>query len=62
MSPQPNDDPTVGVDSLIINAVDQVRNRFGAAGLRQLLGVAQAELEDTESALKDLQDDASSDD
>lgn len=58
MSTQPNDDPTVGVDSLIINAVDQVRNRFGATGLRQLLAVAQAELTDTETAVQGLKDEA----
>lgn len=50
----PGPDPREGVDHLIVNAVDQVRNRFGASGLRQLIAVAQAELADTDAALKEL--------
>ena len=42
------------IDHLIIDSVEQVRNRFGAAGLRQLIEVAQSELADTESALEEL--------
>jgi len=45
-----------GVDHLIVDAVDQVRNRFGAAGLRQLIAVAEANLEETERALAELAD------
>jgi phage gp36-like protein len=44
------------VDHLIVDSVEQVRNRFGATGLRQLIDVAQSELADTESALKELTD------
>jgi len=44
------------VDHFIVDAVEQVRNRFGATGLRQLIDVAQTELTDTESALKELTD------
>lgn len=49
-------DVTDGVDPIIIDAVDNVRNRFGAAGLRQLIAIAQVELADTESALQELKD------
>jgi hypothetical protein len=36
--------------------VDHVRNRYGAYGLRQLIALATAEAEDTESALAELAD------
>ncbi len=42
------------VDREIVNAVDSVRNRFGATGLRQLISLAQTELADTEIALRGL--------
>ena len=45
-----------GVDHLIVDTVDQVRNRFGAAGLRQLIAVAETELSETERALAELAD------
>ena len=44
------------VDHFIVDSVEQVRNRFGATGLRQLIDVAQEELADTEIALKELTD------
>ena len=44
------------VDHLIVESEEQVRNRVGATGLRQLIDVAQSELADTESALKELTD------
>jgi len=44
------------VDHFIVDSVEQVRNRFGATGLRQLIDVAQTELTDTEVALKELTD------
>jgi hypothetical protein len=50
------DQPNNGVDHLIVDAVDQVRNRFGAAGLRQLIAVAETELAETERALAELAD------
>jgi len=56
MSDQPEGRETNGVDHLIVDAVDQVRNRFGATGLRQLIAVAEAELEETERALAELAD------
>ena len=43
-----------GIDHLIVDAVDSVRNRFGAAGLRQLIEIARVELADTEKALAEL--------
>jgi phage gp36-like protein len=45
---------TPAVDPEIIDMVDQVRNRYGAHGLRQLIELATAEAEDTESALAAL--------
>jgi hypothetical protein len=56
MSEPLNTSKRAGVDHLIVDAVDQVRNRFGASGLRQLIGVAEAELKETERALAELAD------
>jgi hypothetical protein len=57
MTEQPaNVDPAYGVDHLIVDAVDTVRNRFGATGLRQLIAIAEVELADTQTALKELHD------
>ena len=42
------------VDPEITEVVDHVRNRYGAHGLRQLIALATAEAEDTESALAEL--------
>lgn len=55
MSEQPKStDPRHGVDPLIVDAVDHIRNRFGASGLRQLIAVATDELAATDAALKEL--------
>lgn len=51
--PNPESTP---VDQEIIDMVDRVRNRYGAHGLRQLIELATAEAEDTESALAELAD------
>ena len=47
---------TPSVDPEIVDMVDHVRNRYGAHGLRQLIALATAEAEDTESALAALAD------
>ncbi|HVQ88237.1 MAG TPA: hypothetical protein VMT88_08645 [Actinomycetes bacterium] len=47
-------DLVVTIDSEIVGAVDSIRNRFGATGLRQLISLAEAELADTEIALREL--------
>ena len=47
---------TPPVDPEIVDMVDHVRNRYGAYGLRQLIALATAEAEDTESALAELVD------
>ncbi|MGB2840147.1 MAG: hypothetical protein WBC76_09990 [Actinomycetes bacterium] len=52
----PTPEPTQNVDPEIIDMVDQVRNRYGAHGLRQLIDLATAQAEDTESALAALAD------
>ena len=52
----PAPEPTPPVDPEIIDMVDQVRNRYGAHGLRQLIDLATAEAEDTENALAALAD------
>ena len=44
------------VDHLIVDAVDQIRNRFGAAGLRQLIAVATTELDETAQVVAELGD------
>jgi len=49
-------EPTAQVDPEIVDMVDHVRNRYGAYGLRQLIALATAEAEDTESALAELAD------
>jgi len=46
----------VVVDREIIGAVDSIRNRFGAVGLRQLIALAEEELADTEIAIRELSD------
>jgi hypothetical protein len=61
MTSQPDADPRDGVDHLILDSVDNIRNRFGATGLRQLIAVAQDELSDTEAALKEFDDEDSAD-
>jgi len=40
----------VGYDALVINAVESVRDRFGPAGLRALIELAQREIDRTEAA------------
>jgi hypothetical protein len=58
MTSQNEGNPKDGVDHLILDAVDTVRNRFGATGLRQLIAVAEDELADTEAAIKEFEDEA----
>ena len=54
MIEQAADELDITVDREIVNAVDSVRNRFGATGLRQLISLAETELQDTEIALRAL--------
>jgi hypothetical protein len=49
MSEQPHE-----VDQIIVDAVEHVRDRFGALGLRQLMEEAQRELREAEAALAEL--------
>lgn len=42
------------VDALIIEAVEHVRDRFGPYGLRDMIRLAQAELERAEAAMHEL--------
>lgn len=46
------------VDALIVGAVEQVRDRFGLYGLRDLVALAQEEVAKAEEAMKELSDDA----
>ncbi len=41
-------------DSIVINAVESVRNQLGADGLRSLIELAQREIERTEAAWAQL--------
>ena len=41
-------------DSIVINAVESVRNQLGAEGLRSLIELAQREVERTEAAWAQL--------
>ncbi len=41
-------------DSIVINAVESVRNQLGADGLRSLIDLAQREVERTEAAWAQL--------
>lgn len=56
MSEQLSEPDTSDVDNHIVDAVDQVRNRFGASGLRQLIAVASTELAETEQVVSELSD------
>lgn len=47
-------------DPLVINAVESVRDRFGADGLRSLIELAKGELNRTEAALTNLAPEAES--
>jgi hypothetical protein len=49
MSEQPQE-----VDQIIVDAVEHVRDRFGALGLRQLIEEAHRELAEAEAALAAL--------
>jgi hypothetical protein len=42
------------VDKLIIDVVEQVRDRFGLYGLRDLVAVAQEELARVEATMREL--------
>ena len=42
------------VDAMVADAVRAVRDRFGADGLRDLVALAQSELESSERAVADL--------
>ncbi|HEX2316275.1 MAG TPA: hypothetical protein VHJ17_21215 [Thermomonospora sp.] len=42
------------VDRLIVEAVEQVRDRFGMYGLRDLIALAQVELDRAEEAMREL--------
>jgi len=46
--------PPMAYDPLVINAVESVRDRFGADGLRSLIELATRELDRTEAALTTL--------
>lgn len=41
-------------DPVVVDAVTTVRDRFGAGGLRDLIGLAQRELDVAEAALREL--------
>lgn len=43
-------------DPAVVEAVEAVRDRFGAAGLRDMIGIAQRELRTAEEALARLRD------
>lgn len=45
-----------GPDPVVVHAVEQVRDRFGASGLRDMIQLAQRELAVAERALADLAD------
>jgi peptide subunit release factor 1 (eRF1) len=47
-------DHDLEVDQEIVSAVDRIRNRYGATGLRQLIALAEEELQDTENAMREL--------
>lgn len=42
------------VDPIIVDNVEQVRDRFGAPGLREMIVLAQEELASAEAALAEL--------
>ncbi|NUS52578.1 MAG: hypothetical protein HOQ22_16250 [Nocardioidaceae bacterium] len=44
------------IDPVITDAVRMISNRFGAGGLRDLIGLAQDELSRAEAALRELSD------
>jgi len=56
MSDQLGEIETGDIDTHIVDAVDQIRNRFGATGLRQLIALASTELEETEQVVGELGD------
>ncbi|MDP3891487.1 hypothetical protein [Nocardioides sp.] len=53
MTDSPHDHPT---DPVIVEAVQNISNRFGAPGLEQLIELAQVQLEETNAALRALRD------
>lgn len=44
------------VDPVIAEAVESIGNRFGSQGLRDLIALAQEQLERAEAALRELSD------
>lgn len=48
--------PSVNVDPVITDAVQNVSNRFGVQGLCDLIALAREELERAEEALEELSD------
>lgn len=44
-------------DPVVVEAVTTVRDRFGTGGLRDLIGLAQRELDMAEAALSELSSD-----
>jgi hypothetical protein len=55
-SPDPSTTPSDEVDGLIVEAVENISNRFGAQGLCDLIALAREELATAEAALKQLSD------
>lgn len=53
MSNGPHEHPT---DPVIVEAVQNISNRFGAPGLEQLIELAQVQLAETNAALQALAD------
>jgi len=45
---------TEHIDPVIVDAVEHVAYRFGAPGLRDLIGLAQQQLAQAEAALQEL--------
>ena len=46
--------PSADVDPVIVDAVENISNRFGAQGLCDLIALAREELARAEAALKEL--------
>lgn len=46
--------PSVDVDPVIVDVVENISNRFGAQGLCDLIALAREELARAEAALKEL--------
>ncbi len=53
--------PAVDADPAVVDAVAQVRDRFGAHGLRDMIELARHELAGVEAALADLARDVGGD-